>query len=99
MTSSPDRDRNFIVQALKGEPITVYGKGRQTRSFCYVSDLIEGLMRLMASDDEFTGPRSELHRAGAEGRADHGLRQRPPDPLVLLCLRPDRRPDAPDGER
>ncbi len=47
---------NFIVQALKGAPITVYGKGRQTRSFCYVSDLIAGLLRLMASDDEFTGP-------------------------------------------
>jgi UDP-glucuronate decarboxylase len=47
---------NFIVQALLGESITVYGKGRQTRSFCYVSDLIDGLVRLMASDEEFTGP-------------------------------------------
>jgi UDP-glucuronate decarboxylase len=47
---------NFIVQALKGAPITVYGKGRQTRSFCYVSDLIDGMVRLMASDDDFTGP-------------------------------------------
>jgi UDP-glucuronate decarboxylase len=47
---------NFIVQALKSEPITVYGKGRQTRSFCYVSDLVEGCVRLMASDDDFTGP-------------------------------------------
>ena len=47
---------NFIVQALCGEPITVYGKGRQTRSFCYASDMIEGFVRLMASDDEFTGP-------------------------------------------
>jgi UDP-glucuronate decarboxylase len=47
---------NFIVQALKGAPITVYGKGRQTRSFCYVSDLVDGFLRLMASDDEFTGP-------------------------------------------
>jgi UDP-glucuronate decarboxylase len=47
---------NFIVQALKGEPITVYGNGRQTRSFCYVSDLMEGIVRLMASDDDFTGP-------------------------------------------
>jgi UDP-glucuronate decarboxylase len=55
----PDDGRvvsNFIVQALKSEPITVYGKGRQTRSFCYVSDLMEGLVRLMASDDDFTGP-------------------------------------------
>jgi UDP-glucuronate decarboxylase len=47
---------NFIVQALKGEPITLYGSGEQTRSFCYVEDLIEGLMRLMDSADEVTGP-------------------------------------------
>jgi UDP-glucuronate decarboxylase len=47
---------NFIVQALKGEPVTVYGNGNQTRSFCYVDDLIDGLVRLMASPDEFTGP-------------------------------------------
>ena len=47
---------NFIVQALKNEPITVYGDGQQTRSFCFVDDLIEGFIRLMASPDEFTGP-------------------------------------------
>ncbi len=47
---------NFIVQALKGEPITIYGDGSQTRSFCYVDDLIEGFMRLMNSPDELTGP-------------------------------------------
>ena len=47
---------NFIVQALKGEPITMYGDGSQTRSFCYVDDLIEGFVRLMASDKEITGP-------------------------------------------
>ncbi len=47
---------NFIVQALKGESITVYGDGSQTRSFCYVDDLIEGFVRLMDSDDSFTGP-------------------------------------------
>ena len=47
---------NFIVQALKGEPITVYGDGRQTRSFCYVDDLVGGLVRLMGSSDGFTGP-------------------------------------------
>src|SRR5262245_12980894 len=41
---------NFIVQALRGDPITIYGEGRQTRSFCYVSDMIEGFLRLMASD-------------------------------------------------
>jgi nucleoside-diphosphate-sugar epimerase len=43
---------NFVVQALKGEPLTVYGDGRQTRSFCYVSDLIEGILRLLLISDE-----------------------------------------------
>ena len=47
---------NFIVQALKGDPITVFGDGKQTRSFCYVDDLIDGLVQLMASPDDFTGP-------------------------------------------
>ncbi|MDB6088779.1 MAG: NAD-dependent epimerase/dehydratase family protein [Gammaproteobacteria bacterium] len=47
---------NFIVQALKNAPLTVFGDGSQTRSFCYVDDLIDGLMRLMDSPDEFTGP-------------------------------------------
>lgn len=47
---------NFIVQALKNQPITIFGKGGQTRSFCYVDDLIEGLIRLMATPIEFTGP-------------------------------------------
>lgn len=46
---------NFIVQALKGKPITIYGDGQQTRSFCYVSDLIEGFVRMMAQD-EVVGP-------------------------------------------
>ena len=47
---------NFIVQALAGQPITLYGDGRQTRSFCYVDDLVEGLIRLMDAEDEVTGP-------------------------------------------
>ncbi|MDK0551172.1 NAD-dependent epimerase/dehydratase family protein, partial [Clostridium perfringens] len=47
---------NFIVQALKGEALTVYGDGSQTRSFCYVDDLIEGLIRMMNSPEGFTGP-------------------------------------------
>ena len=47
---------NFIVQALAGEPITIYGDGSQTRSFCYVDDLIEGFLRLMATDQTVTGP-------------------------------------------
>jgi UDP-glucuronate decarboxylase len=55
----PDDGRvvsNFIVQALKGEPITLYGDGRQTRSFCYVDDLISGALKLMLTPDEVTGP-------------------------------------------
>ena len=47
---------NFIVQALKNENITIYGSGEQTRSFCYVDDLIEGMIRMMNSRDGFTGP-------------------------------------------
>lgn len=47
---------NFIVQALKGEPITIYGEGRQTRSFCYVDDLVKGLILLMNSPSDFLGP-------------------------------------------
>ncbi len=47
---------NFIVQALKGEDITIYGDGTQTRSFCYVDDLVEGMVRMMNSHDGFTGP-------------------------------------------
>jgi len=47
---------NFIVQALRGEPLTIYGKGSQTRSFCYVDDMVEGLILLMKSLDEVTGP-------------------------------------------
>ncbi|CAN7441352.1 SDR family oxidoreductase [Devosia sp. LjRoot16] len=55
----PDDGRvvsNFIVQALKGEPITIYGDGNQTRSFCYVDDLIEGMLRLMETGPELPGP-------------------------------------------
>jgi len=55
----PDDGRvvsNFIVQALTGAPITLFGDGRQTRSFCYVDDMVEGLVRLMAAPDEVTGP-------------------------------------------
>lgn len=55
----PDDGRvvsNFIVQALKGDPITIYGNGTQTRSFCYVDDLIEGLIRFMEAPDGVTGP-------------------------------------------
>ena len=47
---------NFVCQALRGEPLTIYGDGSQTRAFCYVDDLVDGLMRLMDSGDEVTGP-------------------------------------------
>ena len=47
---------NLIMQALKGEDITIYGDGSQTRSFCYVDDLIEGIVRMMDSKDEIMGP-------------------------------------------
>ena len=47
---------NFIVQALKGNPITIYGSGHQTRSFCYVDDLIDGMIRFMDTKDNITGP-------------------------------------------
>src|SRR5262249_28020409 len=47
---------NFIVQALRNEPITLYGDGTQTRAFCYVDDMIDGLVRMMATPDDVTGP-------------------------------------------
>jgi UDP-glucuronate decarboxylase len=47
---------NFIVQALKGEPITIYGEGTQTRAFCYVDDVVDGVIRLMAASNDVTGP-------------------------------------------
>lgn len=47
---------SFIMQALHGEPITIYGDGNQTRSFCYVDDLVEGILRLMSTEDPFSGP-------------------------------------------
>lgn len=47
---------NFILQALRGEPISIHGNGTQTRSFCFVDDLVDGMMRMMGTDDSFTGP-------------------------------------------
>jgi dTDP-glucose 4,6-dehydratase len=57
---------NFVVQALKGEPLTVYGDGRQTRSFCYVSDLIEGILRLLMLSDEAQANSDGGRAAGAD---------------------------------
>ena len=56
---APDDGRvvsNFILQALRGEPISIYGTGSQTRSFCFVDDLVDGMMRMMGTEDSFTGP-------------------------------------------
>jgi UDP-glucuronate decarboxylase len=47
---------NFVVQSLRGEPLTIYGDGEQTRSFCYVDELIEGIVRMMRGPDDFVGP-------------------------------------------
>jgi UDP-glucuronate decarboxylase len=67
---------NFIVQALRGEPITLYGDGQQTRAFCFVSDLIEGFVRLMGTGDEVTGPINlgNPHEISVRELAEHILR-------------------------
>lgn len=52
---------NFIIQSLQNKDITIYGDGSQTRSFCYVSDLVEGLVRLMDTNDDVTGPMNLGH--------------------------------------
>lgn len=64
---------NFIIQALKGEDITIYGDGNQTRSFCYVNDLIDGLITFMESRDDFTGP---LNLGNPEAISINSLAQR-----------------------
>src|SRR4030095_1471584 len=56
---------NFVVQALKGDPLTVYGAAQQTRAFCYVIDLIEGILRLLMLSDE-GGPKANKERADGE---------------------------------
>ncbi len=67
---------NFIVQALKGEPITLYGDGSQTRAFCYVDDLIEGFVRLMNTESNITGPMNigNPHEISVAELAEHVVR-------------------------
>jgi UDP-glucuronate decarboxylase len=67
---------NFIVQALRGEDITLFGDGSQTRAFCYVDDLVDGLVRLMATTDDVTGPINigNPHEISVKQLADHVLR-------------------------
>ena len=91
----------FIVQALRGEPITVFGDGSQTRSFCYVDDLVDGLVRMAASEPSFTGPvnlgstaeLTVLDEAASIIKEMTGS----PSPTVFMALPPDdprmRKPD------
>ncbi|GAB0114947.1 UDP-glucuronic acid decarboxylase family protein [Acidisoma sp. C75] len=67
---------NFIMQALQGEPITLYGDGSQTRAFCFVDDLVEGFLRLMATGDEVTGPVNigNPHEITVKELAEHVVR-------------------------
>ena len=75
---------NFIVQALRGEDITIYGDGSQTRSFCYVDDLIDAFIRMMDTERGFTGPvnigqpRGVHHPAARRAGAQAGRRPFPP---------------------
>jgi UDP-glucuronate decarboxylase len=85
----PDDGRvvsNFIVQALKGAPLTIYGDGTQTRSFCYVDDLIDAMVGMMATGDEFTGPQYESSPPRSA-------------PLTTPSLLRSPRPDAPQLPR
>ena len=97
----PDDGRvvsNFIVQALRGKPITLYGDGSQTRAFCFVDDLVEGFIRLMATGDDVTGPvnlgnpheitvreLAELVVRLTGSRSDLVYRPLPPDDPVQRC--------------
>ncbi|MCK8645843.1 UDP-glucuronic acid decarboxylase family protein [Mycobacterium colombiense] len=91
---------SFIVQALRGEPITVFGDGSQTRSFCYVDDLVEGLVKMAASEASFTGPvnlGSPAERTVLETASLIKERTGSPSVTVFEPLPPDdpkqRRPD------
>ena len=72
----PDDGRvisNFIIQALKNEDITIYGKGNQTRSFCYIDDLVDGLIKLMDTPYEFTGPVNLGNPVPIGGKAERDI--------------------------
>lgn len=91
---------SFIVQALRGEPITVFGDGSQTRSFCYVDDLVDGLVNMAASDASFTGPvnlGSPAERSVLETVSIIKEMTGSPSPTVFEPLPPDdpkqRKPD------
>ena len=99
----PDDGRvvsNFVIQALRGHPLTMHGEGEQTRSFCYVDDLIDGMMRLMDSDESVTGPINigNPNEITIRELADHVLRitgsrsqidRHPPAPSDPKRRRPD----------
>ena len=89
----PDDGRvvsNFMMQALRGEPLTIYGDGSQTRSFCYVDDLIEGIVLLSRTDEHLPvniGNPERVHHSGMrkDGAGGDGVRER--DALRRICLR------------
>jgi len=85
---------NFIVQALHGQDITLYGDGSQTRAFCYVDDLIEGMMRLMASGDDVTGPINigNPHEMPVRGLAEHIIRMTGSTSQIVLRPLPEDDP-------
>lgn len=83
---------NFIMQALKAQPITLYGTGSQTRAFCYVDDLVEGFIRLMATDDDVTGPVNlgNPHEITVRALAEHVIAlTRSTSPIVFAPLPQD----------
>jgi UDP-glucuronate decarboxylase len=85
---------NFIVQALHGQDITLYGDGSQTRAFCYVDDLIDGMMRLMESGDDVTGPINigNPHEMPVRGLAEHIIRMTGSKSQIVLRPLPEDDP-------
>ena len=98
---NPDDGRvvsNFMAQAIRGDDLTIYGDGQQTRSFCYIDDMIDALVRLMESPDDVTGPinlgnpvedtmldLAEAVRAATDSRSDLAFRPLPPDDPKRRC--------------